>query len=139
MKLKFIILSLVFLLTITIPTFKFQSNIESGTQTQTISLWFYERGFKEEFLLEKIKNFNESQSDISVLVNFISSESFLNQYLLDQASGTGPDLIHVNSDWLALLAEKNSILPLDEIIVDQDKYLSSVLRSVKSYTPSGEI
>ncbi|MHA2101627.1 MAG: ABC transporter substrate-binding protein, partial [Candidatus Kariarchaeaceae archaeon] len=139
MKFKFITIFSLLLLIIISSTVQFQGNIDNSSQTESITIWFHEKGFKEDFLIKKIINFNESQSDLSVIVDFISSESFLSQYLLDQASGFGPDLIHVKSDWLAPLADKESILALDEVILNEDDYITNVLRSVKANLPSGEI
>ena len=99
-----------------------------ATSSENLTIWIVDTGPQGDFLKACIHNFTTQNNQINVTIIDKDPSTVVTEYLLNQLSGTDPDLFKVYNDWITILALKDSIKNLDSIITDQQDYLPNALR-----------
>lgn len=116
----------------TAPRFPLGAAAQSKNKPVSITLWHSMQSANLTSLQSLTKNFNSSQSDVTVnLVNQDSYTDTLTLYTAALSGGNLPDLVQMESADLQLMIDSQSIVPaelaLDVDDVDLDDYLASAI------------
>jgi len=71
-----------------------------------------------------IEKFNEKYPNIKVNVEFFPSDGMSDKYLTALMSGSGPDLLSINNEWVSTFATSNGLLNLDKYIEENNYDMS---------------
>lgn len=98
----------------------------SGKAPEEISaeLTLWDASWNENITPGLIDKFNEKYPDIKVNVEFFPSDGMSDKYLTALTSGSGPDLLSINNEWVSTFAMSKGLLNLDEYISENDYDMS---------------
>ncbi len=84
-----------------------------------LTLW--DASWNEGRTEKMIAKFNETYPNIKINVEFFPSNGMSDKYLVALTSGSGPDLVSINNEWISTYAAAGGLLNLQSRI-DQEKY-----------------
>lgn len=105
---------------------KEKASDNSGKSPEEISaeLTLWDASWNENITPGLIEKFNEKYPDIKVNVEFFPSDGMSDKYLTALTSGSGPDLLSINNEWVSTYAMSKGLLNLDDYISKNDYDMS---------------
>lgn len=91
-------------------------NSGKAPEEMSAELTLWDASWNENITPGLIEKFNEKYPDIKVNVEFFPSDGMSDKYLTALTSGSGPDLLSINNEWVSTYAMSKGILNLDDYI-----------------------
>lgn len=99
-------------------------NSKKAPEEISAELTLWDASWNENITPGLIEKFNEKYPDIKVKVEFFPSDGMSDKYLTALTSGSGPDLLSINNEWVSTFAMSKGLLNLDDYISENDYDMS---------------
>lgn len=103
---------------------KEEDNSSKAPEEISAELTLWDASWNENITPGLLEKFNEKYPNIKVNVEFFPSDGMSDKYLTALTSGSGPDLLSINNEWVSTFAMAKGILNLDEYIKENDYDMS---------------
>lgn len=101
----------------------------AAAQAGTVTWW--SPNFHVERAYELVAQFEAEHPDITINIEVTTSDGLPQRVLTAMQSGAAPDIIDVQHGWVNGYAQNGLVIPLDDILEDEDDFIPAALEYVR--------